>query len=102
MTIFAKDYTNRLLEGKAAYTFKAINAVLTLVPLTIVTWVLVSLFQVTWCVCLCPASKQLLLSRLRVGSIPQNSRDSRKSPRIFAGQNEGLGWRVFNLGRGGQ
>src|SRR5690606_2672349 len=40
MTIFAKDYTQRLLEGTAATTFKWIDALLTLVPIIPVTIVL--------------------------------------------------------------
>jgi len=40
MTIFAKDYTQRLLEGTAATTFKWIDALLTLVPIIAVTIVL--------------------------------------------------------------
>lgn len=40
MTIFAKDYTQRVLEGTAATTFKWIDALLTLVPIVAVTIVL--------------------------------------------------------------
>ena len=43
MSIFARDYTQRVLEGSAATTFKWVDAILTLFPLVIVTWVLVSL-----------------------------------------------------------
>lgn len=43
MSIFAKDYTQRVLAGNAALTFKWIDALLTLFPLLIVTWVLFSL-----------------------------------------------------------
>lgn len=43
MSIFARDYTQRVLEGGAATTFKWIDAILTLFPLVIVSWVLVSL-----------------------------------------------------------
>ena len=45
MTIFAKDYTNRTLEGGAATSFKIFNTLLTVVPLGIITWVLWQLFQ---------------------------------------------------------
>jgi len=48
MTIFAKDYTNRLLTGNAANTFRWFNAILTITPLAIVTWVLISLFRKTF------------------------------------------------------
>lgn len=43
MSIFAKDYTQRLLEGDAATTFKWIDAALTILPIGIVTYVLYSL-----------------------------------------------------------
>lgn len=48
MTIFAKDYTNRLLTGGAADTFRWFNAILTIVPLGIVTFVLIMLFIQTF------------------------------------------------------
>ncbi len=40
MSIFAKDYTQRVLEGSAATTFKWIDAILTIVPIVAVTVVL--------------------------------------------------------------
>ena len=43
MSIFAKDYTQRVLEGNAATTFKWVDAILTLFPLLIVTLVLYGL-----------------------------------------------------------
>lgn len=43
MNIFAADYTQRVLEGNAAITFKWVDALLTLFPLVIVTWVLFGL-----------------------------------------------------------
>jgi POT family proton-dependent oligopeptide transporter len=48
MTIFAKDYTNRILEGGAATTFKIANTLLTIVPLVIITYVLFKLFKITF------------------------------------------------------
>ncbi|NQX77196.1 peptide MFS transporter [Gilvibacter sp.] len=48
MTIFAADYTDRLLEGSGAMTFKVVNAVLTVVPLMIITYVLYLLFKQTF------------------------------------------------------
>ena len=45
MTIFAADYTNRILEGSSASIFFWINFLLTVVPLAIITWVLFSLFK---------------------------------------------------------
>ncbi|MCK5815792.1 MAG: peptide MFS transporter [Flavobacteriaceae bacterium] len=48
MTIFAKDYTNRVLEGNAAHIFKISNTLLTVIPLAIITYVLLSLFKITF------------------------------------------------------
>ncbi|MBK9015448.1 MAG: peptide MFS transporter [Saprospiraceae bacterium] len=48
LTIFARDYTNRILEGSAGTTFKIVNALMTVVPLGIITWVLFKLFQQTF------------------------------------------------------
>src|SRR5690606_21759255 len=43
MSIFALDYTERVLNGNAAVTFKWVDAILTIFPLLIVSWVLWSL-----------------------------------------------------------
>ncbi|GAB4248269.1 MAG: peptide MFS transporter [Vicingaceae bacterium] len=43
MSIFAKDYTNRVLESGAANTFKIINTLITVVPLAIISWVVILL-----------------------------------------------------------
>lgn len=48
LTIFAKDYTNRILEGNAGLIFKIANTSLTLIPLGIITWVLFKLFGQTF------------------------------------------------------
>ncbi|MEY8850166.1 peptide MFS transporter [Psychroserpens sp. XS_ASV72] len=48
MTLFARDYTDRLLEGSSATIFKVIDAILTVVPLAIITWVLYLLFKKTF------------------------------------------------------
>ena len=48
LTIFAKDYTQRMLEGNWALVFKVVNALMTVVPLGIITWVLVLLFGQTF------------------------------------------------------
>lgn len=48
MTIFADQYTNRSLDGSAAMVFKVIDALLTTVPLIIITWVLFKLFGQTF------------------------------------------------------
>jgi len=48
MTIFAADYTDRVLVGNGALTFKIFNTVLTVVPMLIITWVLAMLFKQTF------------------------------------------------------
>ena len=48
LTIFAKDYTQRILEGSAANIFKVINSLMTIIPLGIITWVLILLFKKTF------------------------------------------------------
>ncbi|MFZ4261240.1 peptide MFS transporter [Sphingobacterium sp. HJSM2_6] len=45
MTIFAKDYTQRLLSGNSGEIFKWVDAILTIFPIIIVTWVLFKLSQ---------------------------------------------------------
>ncbi|MEM9935938.1 MAG: MFS transporter, partial [Bacteroidota bacterium] len=47
MTIFAKDYTQRILTGGQATIFKIVNTILTVGPLAIVTWLLYQLFSRT-------------------------------------------------------
>lgn len=48
LTVFAKDYTQRTLEGSAGMTFKIVNSLMTIVPLGIITWVLYLLFRKTF------------------------------------------------------
>ena len=48
MTIFANDYTNRVLSGDSATIFKWANTLLTVVPMIILTGVLWSLFRKTF------------------------------------------------------
>ncbi len=48
MTLFARDYTNRELLGNSAMVFKVIDAILTIAPLAIITWVLFLLFKKTY------------------------------------------------------
>jgi POT family proton-dependent oligopeptide transporter len=48
MTIFAADYTDRVLVGDGAMTFKIFNTLLTVVPMLIITWVLALLFKQTY------------------------------------------------------
>lgn len=48
MTIFAKDYTNRIMAGNYATIFLVVNIIITVVPVAIITWVLVQLFRQTY------------------------------------------------------
>ena len=48
MTIFARDFTARTLEGGAANFFRITDAILTIGPVAVITYVLVKLFGVTF------------------------------------------------------
>ena len=48
LTIFARDYTQRILEGNAADIFKVVNSLMTIIPLGIITCVLILLFRKTF------------------------------------------------------
>jgi POT family proton-dependent oligopeptide transporter len=48
MTIFAKDYTNRILSGSEAHMFSFINALMAIIPLGVITWVLIKLVKETY------------------------------------------------------
>nr|WP_104735528.1 peptide MFS transporter [Hanstruepera ponticola] len=48
MTLFARDYTDRMLVGNSAMVFKVVDALLTTVPLIIITWVLILLAKKTF------------------------------------------------------
>ncbi len=48
MNIFAKDYTNRLLTGGSALSFKIINTLIYIIPLAIITWVLIKLIAASY------------------------------------------------------
>ncbi|MEO0059605.1 MAG: hypothetical protein RLZZ312_1252 [Bacteroidota bacterium] len=48
MTIFASDYTDRVLVGSSKLVFNIVNSVITLVPLAIITYVLIKLFKQTF------------------------------------------------------
>ncbi|MDI1257548.1 MAG: peptide MFS transporter [Flavobacterium sp.] len=48
MTIFASDYTDRLLEGNAKVIFNIVNTLITVIPLMIITYVLIKLFRQTF------------------------------------------------------
>lgn len=47
MNIFARDYTDRDLAGTGATTFRIVDTIVTIIPLLIISWVLVSLFSKT-------------------------------------------------------
>ncbi|WP_115461176.1 peptide MFS transporter [Winogradskyella aurantiaca] len=48
LPLYTRDFTNRLLEGGAAMTFKIVDLLVTVVPLGIITYVLWSLFRKTF------------------------------------------------------
>lgn len=48
LPIYTRDFTNRFLEGGAATTFKVVDLIVTVVPLAIITYVLISLFRKTF------------------------------------------------------
>jgi POT family proton-dependent oligopeptide transporter len=48
LTIFASDYTNRVLTGNASLTFLIVNSLVAIVPLAIINWVLLQLFKQTF------------------------------------------------------
>ena len=48
LPLYTRDFTNRLLEGGAAATFKIVDLIVTVVPLGIITYVLWSLFRKTF------------------------------------------------------
>jgi proton-dependent oligopeptide transporter, POT family len=48
MTIFAKDYTARILEGNQKLMFNIANTLITVIPLVIISFVLIKLFTKTF------------------------------------------------------
>ena len=48
MSIFAKDYTSRILSGNSAMIFNIVDVIITVVPIAIITWVLFLLFKQTF------------------------------------------------------
>jgi len=48
MTIFASDYTNRILEGNSKIIFNIVNTLITVIPMVIITFVLYKLFLQTF------------------------------------------------------
>lgn len=48
MTLFAKDYTTRILTGSGATIFNIADIIITVVPIAIISWVLFKLFKQTF------------------------------------------------------
>jgi POT family proton-dependent oligopeptide transporter len=48
MTIFAKDYTQRVLVGNSKVIFNVVNTLITVIPLMIISYVLLKLFAKTF------------------------------------------------------
>lgn len=48
LTIFANDYTDRVLTGNWSVIFLVMNSLITILPLVIITWVLILLFKQTF------------------------------------------------------
>lgn len=48
LTIFAKDYTNRVLEGNWSTVYLIVNSLMTILPLSIVTWLMFKMFGQTF------------------------------------------------------
>uniref|UniRef100_UPI0035640949 peptide MFS transporter n=1 Tax=Lutibacter sp. TaxID=1925666 RepID=UPI0035640949 len=48
MSIFAKDYTSRILSGNSAFIFNIVDVIITVVPIGIITYVLYLLFKQTF------------------------------------------------------
>jgi len=48
LPIYTRDFTDRVLEGNAALIFKIIDLIVTVVPIGIITYVLLSLFRKTF------------------------------------------------------
>jgi len=59
MSIFAKDYTSRILSGNSAFIFNIIDIIITVVPIAIITWVLFLFIKQTF--------KKYLLSNIILG-----------------------------------
>jgi len=47
LVLFARDFTNRTLDGSSLMAFNIINTLLTVIPLLLITWVLWLLFKQT-------------------------------------------------------
>ncbi len=59
MTIFANNFTQRVLSGGSALIFKIVDTLITIIPLGVITWVLLKLFAQTF--------KKISLSNIVLG-----------------------------------
>lgn len=59
MTLFAKSFTDRILEGSAASAFVVVDTIITIVPLAVITYVLFLLIKATY--------KRIALSNIFIG-----------------------------------
>ncbi|MBG6133629.1 POT family proton-dependent oligopeptide transporter [Aquimarina sp. EL_43] len=59
MTIFANNFTQRVLSGGSALLFKIVDTLITIIPLGVITWVLLKLFAQTF--------KKISLSNIVLG-----------------------------------
>ena len=48
LPLYTRDFTDRFLEGNAALIFKIVDISVTVIPLLIITYVLISLFKKTY------------------------------------------------------
>lgn len=48
LTIFAKDYTDRVLEGNGSKIYLIVNSLMMVLPLTIITWLMFRMFGKTF------------------------------------------------------
>jgi len=48
MTIFAKDYTDRILTGNSKMIFNVVNTLITVIPMLVISFVLIKLFRQTY------------------------------------------------------
>lgn len=60
MTIFAADYTDRVLHGTSGLVFKVVNTLMTVIPAAILTWLLLQLHRSTGRTGLLPNSLLML------------------------------------------
>lgn len=60
LPLYTRDFTDRVLEGNAAFIFKIIDLIVTVVPIGVITYVLISLFGKTF--------KKISLSNLVLAS----------------------------------